>query len=66
MSPLLFSLFLNDLEEQFISSGLEGLVIDICKMFLLLYADDLLFLQIVLLSYRKVWICCQIIAKGGR
>ena len=42
MSPLLFSLFLNDLEEQFISSGLEGLVIDICKMFLLLYADDII------------------------
>ena len=34
LSPLLFSLFLNDLEEQFISSGLEGLDIDMCKMFL--------------------------------
>ena len=42
MSQLLFSLFLNDLEEQFISSGLEGLVIDMCKTFLLLYADDII------------------------
>ena len=42
LSPLLFSLFLNDLEEQFISSGLEGLDIDMCKMFLLLYADDII------------------------
>ncbi|MCW4345840.1 MAG: reverse transcriptase family protein [Candidatus Thiodiazotropha endolucinida] len=41
LSPLLFSLFLNDLEEQFISSGLEGLDVNMFKIFLLLYADDI-------------------------
>ena len=41
LSPLLFSLFLNDIEESFIHSGLEGLDIDTFKLFLLLYADDI-------------------------
>ena len=41
LSPLLFSLFLNDIEETFIQSGLEGLDIDTFKLFLLLYADDI-------------------------
>ena len=41
LSPLLFSLFLNDIEEQFILSGLDGLDVDMFKMFLLLYADDI-------------------------
>lgn len=41
LSPLLFSLYLNDVEEQFIASGLEGIDVDMFKIFLLLYADDI-------------------------
>lgn len=41
LSPLLFSLFLNDIEEQFIQHGMEGLDTDIIKIFMLLYADDI-------------------------
>ena len=41
LSPLLFSLFLNDIEEQFIRSGIEGVDVDMFKVFLLLYADDI-------------------------
>ena len=41
LSPLLFSLYLNDIEEQFIQSGLDGLDINIFKVFILLYADDI-------------------------
>lgn len=41
LSPLLFSLFLNDIEEQFILSGLDGLDVNMFKMFMLLYADDI-------------------------
>ena len=39
LSPLLFSLYLNDLEEQFVLSGLNGLDVNTLKLFLLLYAD---------------------------
>ena len=41
LSPLLFSMFLNDIEEHFILSGLEGIDINMFKIFLLLYADDI-------------------------
>ena len=38
--PMLFSLFLNDIEEEFIKSGIEGLDVNLFKVFILLYADD--------------------------
>ena len=41
LSPLLFSLFLNDIEEQFIQAGMEGIDIIKVKMFMLLYADGI-------------------------
>lgn len=41
LSPLLFSLFLNDIEDQFVKSGLEGLDVSMFRMFMLLYADDI-------------------------
>ena len=41
LSPMLFSLFLNDLEEVFATQGYEGLDINIFKIFMLLYADDI-------------------------
>ena len=41
LSPLLFSLYLNDIEEQFINLGLYGIDVDMFKIFMLLYADDI-------------------------
>lgn len=41
LSPFLFSMFLNDLEEEFIIQGIEGIDIGMIKLFLLLYADDI-------------------------
>ena len=41
LSPLLFSFYLNDIEEQFINSGLDGIDTDMLKIFMLLYADDI-------------------------
>ena len=41
LSPLLFSLFLNDIEEIFLESGIQGLDINMFKIFMLLYADDI-------------------------
>ena len=39
LSPILFSLYLNDIEEQITNSGVEGNDNDMFKLFLLLYAD---------------------------
>ncbi|MCG8033307.1 MAG: reverse transcriptase family protein, partial [Candidatus Thiodiazotropha taylori] len=41
LSPLLFSMFLNDIEDQFLNAGLAGLDVNMFKMFMLLYADDI-------------------------
>ena len=41
LSPFLFSMFLNDLEEEFILNGIEGVDIGLLKLFILLYADDI-------------------------
>ena len=41
LPPLLFSVYLNDIEEQFSHSNIDGLEVDIVKIFMLLYADDI-------------------------
>ena len=40
ISPILFSFFLNDLKD-FVSVDSYGIDLDFCKIFLLLFADDL-------------------------
>ena len=44
LSPLLFSMFLNDIEDHFILHGYHGIDISFTKLFLLLYADDIVIL----------------------
>ena len=41
VSPLLFSLYLYDIEEQFMVSRFEGLDLNMFQLFMLLYADDI-------------------------
>ena len=41
---LICSLFLNDLEDAFITNGIEGIDIGLIKVFILLYADDIVML----------------------
>ena len=41
MSPFLFSMYVNDLEEEFRLNGLDGIDIGSLKLLLLLYADDI-------------------------
>ena len=65
LSPMLFSLFLNDLEEVFATEGYWGLDLDTFKLFMLLYADDIVIfsknaeeLQVgldVLVNYCNRW-----------
>ena len=41
LSPFPFSVYLNDLEETIILNGAKGIDIGMLKLFLLLYADDI-------------------------
>jgi hypothetical protein len=41
ISPFLFSMYLNDLEETLVLKGYEGLDMDMLKLYLLMYADDI-------------------------
>ena len=41
LSPFLFSMYINDIEEEFYLHGSEGIDVGSIKLFLLLYADDM-------------------------
>ena len=41
LSPFLFSMYINDIEDEFYLHGINGIEIDTIKVFLLLYADDI-------------------------
>ena len=41
LSPFLYSMFLNDIEEKFIHKSLNGIDVNMFKVFLILYADDI-------------------------
>ena len=40
LSPFLFTMYINDLEDTLHTSGVAGLTIDFLKLFLILYADN--------------------------
>ena len=42
LSPILFSMYLNDIKREYILKGTEGVDIGMLKLFLLLYADDII------------------------
>ena len=41
LSPFLFSIYLNDIEAEFVQNNFKGIETDMLKLFLLLYADDI-------------------------
>ena len=41
LSPFLFSMYIHDLEKELIQKGAEGIDIGMLKLYLLLYADDI-------------------------
>ncbi len=41
LSPFLFAMYVNDLENEFCSKGFDGIDIGFMKIFILLYADDI-------------------------
>ncbi len=44
LSPFLFSMFLNDLEDTYLSKGIQGIDVGLTRIMMLLYADDILLL----------------------
>lgn len=40
LSPFLFSVFLNDIEDIFLTKGVNGIDVNMLKIFLLLYSDN--------------------------
>jgi len=39
--PFLFSMFINDLENMFVENGVNGIDVNMFKLFLILHADDI-------------------------
>ena len=56
LSPFLFSMYLNDIEDEFYLHGLEGINVGTIKLFLLLYADDMTIFLKLRRGYRRGWI----------
>ena len=54
LSPFLFSMYINDIEDEFYLHGIDGIEVDAIKLFLLLYADNITFF------FRN----CRRIARG--
>ena len=52
LSPFLFSIYLNDLEEEINLKGADGIDTRMAKLFLLLYAMTLYFLHILLMNCK--------------
>ena len=50
LSPFLFSMYLNDIEETFLLNGYQGINMGMLKLCLLLYADDI----VIFSSYPKI------------
>ena len=65
LSPFLFAMYVNDIEEYFYLRGAEGVDIYIFKLFRLLYAGDITILQKHLMVSRKYYIFCKIIVQDG-
>ena len=65
LSPFLFSIYLNDIEAEFVHSNCKGVDISVLKIFLMLYADDIVIFAEdqaclqegldVLFTYCKKW-----------
>ena len=47
LSPFLFAMYLNDLEDEFYLKGSDGIDIGMLKIFLLLYADDIIIFRTI-------------------
>ena len=58
LSPFLFSMYLNDIEDEFYLNGIEGIDIHHIKLFSLLYADDITLFSETTEGLQTAQICC--------
>jgi len=42
LSPFLFAMYLNDIEEYLLTNNYDGISLDTLKLFIMLYADDIM------------------------
>ena len=49
-------MYVNDLEEKLAGNGFKGVEVGMLKLFLPLYADDIVFIQNLQKAYSKVYI----------
>ena len=54
LSPIHFALYLNDLEQELITRGADVVDTGLLKLFLLLYADDIIIFSESASVYRMV------------
>ena len=52
-SPLLFSLFINELAFEIISKGLHGVTFELLELFILLFADDIVLLSTTVVGLQR-------------
>ena len=52
----LFSMCLNDLEDELRNSGVQGIVTDLIQLFVLLYADNIILMATTVADLQKLWI----------
>lgn len=64
LSPTLFSLFINDLKHYF-DESCDPVKIGERLLSCLMYADDIVLLQIVLMVYKSYWIIFPFFARDG-
>ena len=74
LSPVLFAIFTNDLEDHMFADQIEGLNIGVlkedqsvyfCKIFILLYADDTVIMADNADSFQNVGILSITIVQNG-
>ena len=63
LSPFLSSMYTNDLEKEMIQKGAEGIDIGMLKLYLILYADDIIIFSNTSVGLQKgldiLSDCCQ-------
>jgi len=60
----IFNVF-NDIEEPFIQQGVSGIDLNTLKMFLILYADDIVLVADNAEDLQNNLMCCMSIVKSG-